>query len=209
MKCQYLKASRSLRKVCIVTGTRADYGLLRRLIGAVARSKSMELQLVVTGMHLSPEFGLTISEIENDGFEISYKIENILSSDTSVGLSKSIGLGVIGFSDALAHLNPNIVVLLGDRFEILAASIAAMTACIPIAHLHGGETTEGLIDEAIRHSITKMSQLHFVSTEKYRNRVIQLGENPANVFNVGGLGVDAIKNTKLLPKKEVEKASHF
>jgi len=170
------------KKICIVTGTRAEYGLMKRLIQKVKNSDELELQLIVTGMHLSPEFGNTISEINEDGHKIDKKIEMLLSSDSPVGISKSIGLGIIGFADALEELRPDILVLLGDRYEIHSAATAAMVARIPIAHIHGGETTEGLIDEAIRHSITKMSHIHFVSTQKYRDRVIQLGENPSNVF---------------------------
>ena len=193
-----------VKKICVVTGTRAEYGLLRWVIDGLDKSPSINLQLIATGMHLSYEYGMTIREIKKDGYKISNEIEMLLSSDTPVGISKSIGLGIIGFADAYSSLKPDMVVLLGDRFEILSAAIAAMTARIPIAHIHGGEATEGLIDESIRHSITKMSHLHFVATEEYRKRVIQLGENPKNVFNVGGLGIDNINKLSLLSKREIE-----
>jgi GDP/UDP-N,N'-diacetylbacillosamine 2-epimerase (hydrolysing) len=196
----------SKRKICVVTGTRAEYGLLRYLIKLINDSDDFELQLIVTGTHLSKKFGETYKEIEADGFNINRKIDLLLVSDTPVALAKSTSLGLMGFGDAFESLNPDLVLVLGDRFEILSAVIAAMFARIPIAHLHGGELTEGLIDEAIRHSITKFSHLHFVGNEEYRTRVIQLGENPQTVFNVGGLGVDAIRNVKLLDKNELEKS---
>lgn len=197
------------RKVCIFTGTRAEYGLLKPLMDEIRRDNCLELQLVVSGMHLSAEFGLTFMEIEKDGFIINEKVEILLSSDTPTGVSKSIGLGLIGFSEAYVRLKPDIIIILGDRFETFAAASAAMIARIPIAHLHGGEATEGLIDEAIRHSITKMSHLHFTSTEEYRKRVIQLGEKPSTVFNVGAIGLDNIRNLKLLSKKTLEKELNF
>ena len=196
----------SKRKICVVTGTRAEYGLLRHLIKLIKDSNEFELQLIVTGSHLSKKFGDTYKEIEADGFIINRKIDLLLVSDTPVGLAKSTSLGLMGFGDAFDSLNPDLILVLGDRFEILSAVIAAMFARIPIAHLHGGELTEGLIDEAIRHSITKFSHLHFVGNDEYRNRVIQLGENPKTVFDVGGLGVDAIKNINLLSKTELEKS---
>jgi GDP/UDP-N,N'-diacetylbacillosamine 2-epimerase (hydrolysing) len=196
-------------KICIVTGTRADYGLLRWVIEGVSQEPTLELQLVVTGMHLSPEFGLTYREIEKDGFCIDRKVEMLLSSDTPTSLAKCMGLGLIGFGDTLETLQPDLMLVLGDRFEIFSAVVAAMVARIPVAHLHGGEATEGLIDEAIRHSITKMSYLHFVATEEYRRRVIQLGEHPDRVFLVGGLGVDNIKKLDLLDRAELETALDF
>ena len=192
-----------MRKVCIVTGTRAEYGLLRWVMEGIRRSPMLELQLIATGMHLSPEFGLTYKEIEHDGFDIDRKVEMILSADTPSAITKSTGLGMIGFADALAELQPDAVLLLGDRYELLAAAFAAAVARIPIGHIHGGETTEGAFDEAIRHSITKMAWWHFVAAEEYQKRVVQLGEDPARVFNVGGLGVDAIKKAKLLSKNEL------
>jgi UDP-N-acetylglucosamine 2-epimerase (non-hydrolysing)/GDP/UDP-N,N'-diacetylbacillosamine 2-epimerase (hydrolysing) len=197
------------RKICVVTGTRAEYGLLYWLMKEIQADEDLELQTIATGAHLSPEFGLTYKVIEENGFEINEKIEMLLSSDTPVGIAKSIGLATIGFADTFQRLKPDILVLLGDRFEILAAAQAAMVARIPIAHLHGGELTEGLIDEAIRHSVTKMSHLHFVANEIYRQRVIQLGEQPNRVFNYGAPGLDNINRLKLLDKKELEIALNF
>jgi len=197
------------RKICIVTGSRAEYGLLYWLMKKIHDDRNLELQIIATCMHLSPEFGLTYKLIENDGFHINKKVEMLLSSDTPIGISKSMGLGMIGFGEAYAELMPNIVVLLGDRFETLCAAIAACVARIPIAHLHGGETTQGAIDEAFRHSITKMSHLHFAATDEYRKRVIQFGENPERVFNVGGLGTDNIKKLKLLSREEFEHSIDF
>jgi len=197
------------RTICIVTGTRAEYGLLYWLMKEIQGDSDLQLQIIATGMHLSPEFGLTYRQIETDGFKIDKKIEMLLSSDTPVGISKSMGLGIISLAEAYADLKPDIVVLLGDRFEIFSAASAAMIARIPIVHLHGGEATEGLIDEPIRHSITKMSHLHFTATEEYRKRVIQLGEDPASVFNVGGLGIDNIKKLKLLSREEFEDSINF
>lgn len=192
------------RSICVITGTRAEYGLLRLVMKGIAAEPSLRLQVIATGMHLSPEFGLTYREIERDGFFIDYKVEMLTSSDTPVGIAKSMGLGMIGFADALNVLKPDLIIVLGDRFEIFAAVSAALTARIPVAHLHGGEATEGLIDEAIRHAITKMSQLHFVAAEPYRLRVIQLGEQPHNVHLVGGLGVDNIKSLTLLDRAALE-----
>ncbi len=198
-----------MRDVCIVTGTRAEFGLLRPLIEAIRDDGQFVLQLIVTGMHLSAEFGYTISEIEKSGFKVDKKVECLLSSDSAVGVSKTIGLATIGFADAYEDLQPDLLVVLGDRTEILAAVIAGTVANIPIAHLHGGETTEGAYDEAIRHAITKFSHLHFTSTEAYRRRVIQLGENPEMVYNVGAIGLDSIKNLKLLNREEFEASIDF
>jgi GDP/UDP-N,N'-diacetylbacillosamine 2-epimerase (hydrolysing) len=197
------------KKICVITGTRAEYGLLYWTMKRIHESDDFELQICVTGMHLAPEFGLTYQQIEKDGFYINEKIEILLSSDTSVGISKSIGLGLIGFSEAFQRLKPDLIFLLGDRFEILSAAVAAMVSKIPIAHCHGGEATEGLIDESIRHSITKMSHLHFTSTEDYRNRVIQLGENPDRVFNVGALGIENINRLQLMDKSAIENSMNF
>lgn len=191
------------RKICIVTGSRAEYGLLRPVIEGVQADPALTLQLVVTGMHLSAEFGSTWREIEADGVPIAAKVEMLLGSDTAVGVTKSTGLGLIGFADTFATLEPDIVLLLGDRFEILAAATAALLAAIPLAHLHGGETTEGAFDEGIRHAITKMAHLHFVAAKPYRNRVIQLGEAPERVFEVGGLGVDAIHRVEFMSRAEL------
>jgi GDP/UDP-N,N'-diacetylbacillosamine 2-epimerase (hydrolysing) len=197
------------RKICVVTGSRAEYGLLRWVMEDIRETPGLELQIIATGMHLSPEFGLTYRDIESDGFRIDRKVEMLLSSDTPAALSKSMGLGLIGIGDALQQLKPDLMLVLGDRFEIFAAAAAAMFARIPVAHLHGGETTEGAFDEAMRHSITKMSHLHFVAAEEYRRRVIQLGEPPDRVFLVGGLGVDGIKKLTLLDRAALESALGF
>ncbi|MAB50717.1 UDP-N-acetylglucosamine 2-epimerase [Marinobacter sp.] len=197
------------RKVCVVTGTRSEFGLLRWLMDEIAQHAQLDLQVAVTGMHLSPEFGSTYHEIESAGFAIDAKVEMLLSADSETAITKSMGLGMIGFADAYERLHPDIVVVLGDRFEIFAATSAALIAGIPVAHLHGGETTEGAFDEAIRHSITKMSHLHFVAAEEYRNRVLQLGEYPERIFNVGGMGIDAIKRVRLLDRKGLEESIDF
>ena len=196
------------RKICVVTGTRAEYGLLYWLMKEIEADENLELQLIVTGMHLSPEFGLTYKEIEKD-FKINKKIEMLLSSDTAIGISKSMGLSQIGFAEAYEELKPDILVVLGDRYEIFCAVSSAMIFNIPIAHLHGGETTQGAFDESIRHSITKMSHLHFTATDEYKNRVIQLGEEPNRVFNFGGMGIENIKRLNLLSKEEFEKSIDF
>ncbi|MCK0107311.1 UDP-N-acetylglucosamine 2-epimerase [Marinobacter sp. S0848L] len=197
------------RNVCVVTGTRAEFGLLRWLMQEIQKQRDLELQVVATGMHLSPEFGSTWQEIEGAGFAIDARVEMLLSADSNTAVTKSMGLAVIGFAEAYERLKPDVIVLLGDRFEIFAAASAALIARIPIAHLHGGETTEGAFDEALRHSITKMSHLHFVAADEYRQRVIQLGEQPERVFNVGGMGIDAIKRLKLLNPEELEKSLDF
>ncbi|BAV33514.1 UDP-N-acetylglucosamine 2-epimerase [Sulfuricaulis limicola] len=193
------------RKICIVTGTRAEYGLLYWLMKEVSADADMHLQVVATGTHLSPEFGLTYQQIEADGFTIDAKVEMLLSSDSPIGITKSIGLGVIGFADTLQRLRPDILVLLGDRFEILAAAQAAMVARVPIAHISGGETTEGAFDEAIRHAVTKLAQWHFVAAEPYRKRVVQMGEAPERVFNSGAPGLDHLANLSWLDRSRLEK----
>jgi GDP/UDP-N,N'-diacetylbacillosamine 2-epimerase (hydrolysing) len=198
-----------MRTICVITGTRADYGLLRWVMEGISQSSVLRLQVIATGMHLSPEFGLTVEAIEADGFNVDRKIEMLLSSDTAVGITKSMGIGMIGFADALSELRPDIILVLGDRYEIFSAVAAALVARIPVAHLHGGEATEGLIDESIRHSITKMSHLHFVAAEEYQRRVTQLGEQPDRVFQVGGLGIDNILRLKLLARDELESALDF
>lgn len=194
-----------MKKICIVTGTRAEYGLLKSVIRRVNDDEELELYLYVTGAHLSPEFGLTYKEIEGDGFIISRKIEMILSADTPASILKSMGVEIIGFADTLAEDMPDMIVLLGDRYEILMAAVAAMIYRIPIAHIYGGELTEGAMDDAIRHSITKMSYLHFATTEEYRKRIIQLGEHPDRVYTVGSLGVEGIREIPLIDKESLEK----
>ncbi len=196
---------RKIKKICIFTGTRAEYGLLKPLMDEIKNDEYFQLQIVASGMHLSPEFGLTFQEIEKDGYEIDEKVEMLLSSDTASGICKSIGVGIISYADALQRLKPDIVVILGDRFEAFAFAVASYISKIYIIHLYGGETTEGAFDEGFRHSITKMASLHFTSTEEYRRRVIQLGEHPDRVFNVGAIGIDNIRKLKLLSKEELEK----
>ena len=192
------------RKIWFITGTRAEYGLMRLVMQGVKDDADLNLQVIATGMHLSPEFGLTYKAIEEDGFDIDRKVEMLTSSDTPKGIAKSMGLGMIGFADALNDLNPDIIVVLGDRFEIFSAVSTALVACIPVAHLHGGETTEGSFDEAFRHSITKMSHLHFVAANEYMQRVIQLGEKSEHIFLVGGLGIDNIQKLQLIDRSALE-----
>ncbi len=189
------------RRICVVTGSRAEYGLLRWLMSAIAEDAQLQLQVLATGMHLSPEFGLTVNQIEADGFAVDARVEMLLSADTATGVVKSMGVGLIGLADAFERLRPDIVVLLGDRFEILAAAQAAMVMRIPIAHLHGGERTEGAFDEGIRHAVTKMAHWHFVAAEEYRRRVVQLGEAPDRVFNVGAPGLDALDHLQWLDRE--------
>lgn len=197
------------RRICVVTGSRAEYGLLQPLMELIRDDAGLDLQLIVTGMHLSPEFGLTWREIEADGFRIDARVEMLLSSDSPVGVTKSLGLGVIGMADALDRLQPELLVLLGDRFEILAAAQAALVARIPVAHIAGGDTTEGAIDEAIRHSITKMAHLHFVTNNDAARRVRQLGENPENIHIVGSPGIDQIRRLRLLDREALEQDLGF
>ena len=199
----------SKKKICIVTGTRAEYGILSQLMKKIKDDNETKLQLIVTGMHLSPEFGLTYRQIEKDGFFIDEKIEILLSSDTDIGISKSMGLALISFSEVYQRLKPDMVVLLGDRYEILAATIAAYTAKIPISHLCGGEITEGAYDDAYRHSITKMSYLHFTDTILSSKRVIQLGEDPSRVYCYGSLGNDELTKIIYKNKKELENEISF
>lgn len=192
------------RRICVVTSSRADYSLLYWVMKGIQQTDGLTLQVAVAGMHLSPEFGLTVKGIEADGFPIDARIEGLVSSDTACGVTKSIGLTTIGFADALQRLKPDMLVILGDRFELLAAAQAALIARVPVAHIAGGDTTEGAYDEAIRHSITKMSHLHFVTNEQARRRVLQLGEDPACVFNFGSPGIDCIRHMKLLDRPALE-----
>ena len=198
-----------MKTICVVTGSRAEYGLIKGILERIKEDASLELKLIVTGMHLSYEFGLTYQEIEKDGYSIDEKIEVNLSSDTSVGVCKAMGLGMISFGEAYERLRPDIVVVLGDRYEIFSAVTAAYISKIPVAHIHGGEITEGAFDDSLRHCITKMSYLHFTSTETYRQRVIQLGEDPEHVYNVGALGVEQIKKISFLSRSELEKILNF
>jgi UDP-hydrolysing UDP-N-acetyl-D-glucosamine 2-epimerase len=191
------------RKICFVTGSRADFGLLIWPMRAVQQMPGLTLQLVATGMHLSPEFGYTITNIRDEGFSVDDTVETLLSSDTGVGVAKSVGLGVIGFADAFARLTPDLVVVLGDRYETLAAAQAAMFMRLPMAHLFGGDVTEGAVDESIRHAISKMSHLHFASNADSARRLMQLGENPSRVFNVGSPGIDSIRRLKLMDRETV------
>jgi len=193
------------RKICVVSGTRAEYGLLYWLLRAIRKDPALELQLVLTGAHLSREWGYTKDVVEKDGFAIADEVDILLSSGSQLGVTKSIGLGLIGFAESFRRLAPDLLMVLGDRYEILAAATAAMVARIPIAHIHGGESSEGLIDEAIRHAVTKMAHLHFVSTEHYRQRVIQLGEQPDRVWNVGAPGLDNIRQLRLLDQRRLER----
>jgi len=200
-----------MRKICFVTGTRAEYGLLSRLMRLVQEDSALQLQIIATNMHLSPKFGETYREIENDGFTIDKKVPIIeeLAEDSPVSTLKAMAKGLEGFAIAYSELKPDLIVILGDRYEMLSAATAALIFRIPIAHIHGGEVTEGAYDDAIRHSITKMSSLHFTSCEEYRKRVIQLGENPDRVFNVGSLGVENIKQIPLMSKEELEESFDF
>lgn len=198
-----------MRKICVITGTRAEYGIMSNLMRLIRDDDKTTLQIIATNMHLSPEFGLTYQEIEKDGFRIDKKVEMLLSSDTPVGTLKSMGLATIGIADALNELHPDLVIILGDRYEMLAAAECAMIMKIPIAHLYGGEITEGAYDDSIRRCITKLSNLHFTSTDEYRKRVIQLGEQPERVFYVGVLGIDNILHDDPLPLSELEDSLGF
>jgi UDP-hydrolysing UDP-N-acetyl-D-glucosamine 2-epimerase len=200
-----MKANQSVRRrVCVFTGTRAEYGLLYWLMKEIQADERLELQVVVSGAHLSPVHGDTWRQVQADGFPISARVDMLLSSDGSNAVTKSMGLGLIGMADAFERLAPDLLVVLGDRYEAMVAAQAAMMARVPIAHLHGGESTEGAVDEAIRHAITKMSHLHFVAAEAFRQRVIQLGEQPARVWTVGATGLDNIERLSWLSREELE-----
>jgi UDP-N-acetylglucosamine 2-epimerase (non-hydrolysing) len=196
-------------KIAVFTGSRAEYGLLYWLLKSLDADPTCDQQLIVSAMHLSPEFGLTVQQIEKDGFEISDKIEMLLSSDTPVGVAKSIGVGIISFGEALDRSKPDLLIILGDRFEALAMATAANIMGVPIMHLHGGEITEGAYDDSIRHAITKFSHIHGVSSESSRRRVIQLGEDPKRVFTIGALGIEHIHKGKLTSLSKVEKYIDF
>lgn len=198
-----------MRKICVFTGTRAEYGIMSRLLHLIEDDSELQLQIVATNMHMSPEFGLTYKEIEADGFYIDKKVEMLLSSDTPNGTLKSMGLATIGFADALEDLKPDLAVILGDRYEMLAAAEACLIYKIPVAHLYGGEITEGAYDDSIRHCITKLSHIHFTSTDEYRNRVIQMGEEPERVYCVGSLGVNNIRNEEIMTLTDLEDSLQF
>lgn len=198
-----------MRKICVFTGTRADYGIMSQLMKLINNDPALQLQIIATNMHLSPEFGLTYKEIESDGFHIDKKVEMLLSSDTPNGTVKSMGLGVIGFADALESLQPDLAIILGDRYEMLAAAEACLIYKIPIAHIAGGAISEGAYDDSIRHCITKISHIHFTETEEYRKRVIQMGEQPDNVICTGALGVNNIRKEKVMSLQELENSLMF
>ena len=198
-----------IKNICVFTGTRAEYGLLYWLMKDIQAHLELDLQLVVSGSHLSPEFGLTYKEIESDGFSIDAKVEMLLSSDTPVGVAKSMGLAVLGLTDALDRLQPDYLVILGDRYEALAAAQTAQILRIPVVHLSGGEITEGAYDDSIRHAISKLSYFHFTSNSRYRERVIQLGESPTRVFNVGSIGLEHLKRTPLMSLEELSISLDF
>ena len=193
-----------MKKIIILTATRAEYGLLAPIIKKLKKESGIEVKVVATGAHLSPEFGMTVDEIQKDGITVDKKIEILLSSDSTIAVSKAMGLALISFSEYFNEEDPDALIVLGDRYETLAVCIAALNERIPIIHLHGGEATEGAIDEAVRNAITKLSYLHFTSTEEYRKRVIQMGEEPARVFNVGAMGVENAMHTNTLTKEELE-----
>jgi len=197
------------RKICIVTSTRAEYGLLSGLLHSIALDPDLEYQLIVTGSHLSQAFGLTVSEIMNDGFIISEKLEILGETDSKIATAQAAGIAVSKFAESFEKLRPDLILILGDRYEILSAAFAASILSVPIAHIHGGESTVGAFDEVFRHAITKMSHIHFVAAQEYANRVIQMGENPKNVYVTGGLGVDAISKVSLLSRIELEQKLGF
>ncbi len=198
-----------MRKICVITTNRAEYGLLYWLMKGIQSEPEFQLQVVVTGAHLSPEFGSTIDRIREEGFKVDRSFDLELFGDKVLDITHSLALAIEGFGASFQTLKPDLVVILGDRFEILGAATAALIANIPVAHLHGGELSEGAIDDAIRHAVTKLSHLHFAAAESYRNRIIQLGEQPDRVFMVGGLGIDNINKVKLLEPAELEKAIGF
>lgn len=197
------------RRICIFTGTRADYGHLYHLLKLADTDPETELQILASGAHLCAEFGNTIKVIENDGFKIAAKVDMQLSSDTSTAIARSMGIGLKGFAEAFEQLQPDILVILGDRFEALAVAQAAMINGIPIAHIHGGETSEGAVDEMIRHAITKMAHYHFTAAEPYRRRVIQMGEDPGRCFNFGAPGLDHLQHMQYLSQEELEQQLDF
>lgn len=197
------------KKIAVVSSTRAEYGLLSKLMQRIRDDDELELQVIVTGMHLSPEFGFTYRYIEEDGFDITAKVEMLMSSDTKTGMVKSMGVCLISLSEIFQQTSPDLLILLGDRYETLAVAMAALIQKIPVAHIHGGELSTGALDDAMRHAITKLSHLHFVATEPYRQRVIQLGENPETVFMVGAPGLERIDPSSFIDLKQLQKNIHF
>ncbi|MFA6126534.1 MAG: UDP-N-acetylglucosamine 2-epimerase [Bacteroidales bacterium] len=193
-----------MRKICVITTNRAEYGLLYWLMKDIQSDPEFQLQVVVTGAHLSPEFGSTIDRIREDGFKVDRSFDLELFGDKVLDITHSLALALEGFAASFQTLRPDLVLILGDRFEILGAATAALIANIPVAHLHGGELSEGAIDDAIRHSVTKLSHLHFAAAEPYRNRIIQLGEQPDRVYMVGGMGIDNINKVSLLTREQLE-----
>ncbi len=198
-----------IRKICVVTGSRADYDHLYWLLKLLKKNKKFDLSIIVTGSHLEKKYGSSIKNITKDGFKKLHKIRLFLGKDKVENITRSTSLGILSFSKKLKQIKPDIVLMLGDRYEIFSCAISASFLKIPIAHFNGGEVTSGAFDEWIRHSITKMSTIHFVANKKYQNRVIQLGENKRNVFNVGGLSSDNVRKTKTLKKREIEKTCNF
>ena len=200
------------KKICIITGSRAEYGLLKNLILRLKKNKKFKIKLIVTGSHLSEKYGFTLREIKKDSLNIENKINLNFKKDNTIGISNSISLGLNKFVKIFEKLKPDLILVLGDRFEIYTSALAALLCRLPICHIHGGELTEAMLDDAFRHSITKMSHIHFAANQIYKKRIIQLGENPKNVFNVGGLGVDSIKKQKNLKKigaREIFKFKFF
>ena len=197
------------RSICVVTGSRAEYGLLYWLMKEIDQDPALELRVIVTGAHLSPRFGLTVRQVESDGFAVDARVEALAEGDEPLDVARAVGRGTAGFADALDRVRPDVVVLLGDRYEILAAAQATTLLGIPLAHIHGGELSEGVLDDAIRHCVTKLAQLHFVAAEPYRQRVIQLGEPPDRVYNFGAPGLDHLTRTTLPEKEELERLTGF
>lgn len=198
-----------MRKIAVFTGTRAEYGLLYWLLKDIEAAADMQLQLLVSGAHLAPEFGLTVEQIKKDGFAVTEQVDMLLASDSAVATVKSLGLGVMGYGEALARMQPDVLVILGDRYEALGAAQAALLMRIPILHIHGGEITEGAYDDAIRHAISKMSLLHATATESYRQRVIQLGEQPERVVNVGAIGLDHLQRSPFMSVAQLSESLEF
>ena len=198
-----------MNKICVITTTRAEYGLLYWLMKGIQEEPDLKLQLVVTGTHLSAEFGSTIDQIREDGFKVDRSFNMELQDDSPQGISHSLSIAIQGFSLAFKTLEPDLVIILGDRFEILGAASAALIAQIPVAHIHGGELSLGAIDDSIRHAVSKMAYYHFPATNEYRNRIIQMGEHPSRVINVGGMGQDNIKKLNLLTRSQLEEELEF